>query len=252
MRAQAREYREEPPIEGPPADKEGHLWSFTVDRIPVDRYDSRAASWNYIVSEHSDLDTSDYKYTTGVEFLACSRCGVSEQMQVTGRWGDPLSYTCPWGHTTVLDGWSGSPERDSGRNLLYRLILTEADPASQARALQRRLSTWRAEARRRSEDPGLPGMARRDAEIAENTDVTAADLSHALYTGIDIRLPFRHEGSELELLLVHIALALTTPAIRSTGESHSLETEVRSVLEEIRAEYQRLAPTRFQQGESLP
>lgn len=241
-------YEEKAPAEGPPPGGEQRLWTFTVDQITVDRYDRQIDSINMVLADCFELiDTPDYEPTVGVELISCPRCLETEHLKITGRWGDPLTFTCPGcGTTTTVTGeqtevamWAWS------RHLMSRLILTEADPASRARTLLRQITDHHnKERRRREEDVWYQGPEWRDAEIAERTDLTAEDLGQALWHALEIRLPDRHGGRHLERLLVHVVLALTTTAVGDTDDGRRLAAAVRSLLEDVRSEHERMAYTR--------
>ncbi|GGZ92841.1 hypothetical protein [Streptomyces bluensis] len=239
----ARGYREKPPVEGPPSGGDTRIWTIVLDRIAVERWDADAASWNGVVADHSEFSVNDYMPETGIELLNCPRCRITCPLEVTGHWGGPLTFTCPGGHTTIVEAHE-NPRLNWGPNLLARLILTEADPASWARTLLRRVTAWRDKEHEGRREPWYTGPDKRDARIAENTDLTTADLAQALHTAIGIQLPLRHAGRPLELLLVHATLALATPAIRHTDDGRALDAEIRALLDDIRTEWQRTAPTR--------
>jgi hypothetical protein len=239
----AHGYREKPPVEGPPPGGDTRAWTITFDGIPVERWDSDAAQWNAVVADHSEFSVDDYMPETGIELLSCPSCRTTYRLEVTGQWGGPLTYTCPSGHRTVVEAHE-DPRLDWGSNLLARLILIATDPASWARTLLRRVTAWRDTEHQRRRGPWYRGPAERDAKIAEDTDLTAVDLAVALHTGIGIQLPRRHGGGELELLLVHAALALAAPAIRDTDDGRALDAAIRSLLGDIRTEWQRMAPAR--------
>lgn len=239
----AHGYREKPSVEGPPSSGDTRIWSITLDSIAVERWDADAASWNGVVADHSEFSVDDYMPEVGIEVLSCPRCRTTDRLEVTGQWGGPLTFTCLGGHTTVVEAHE-NPRLNWGPNLLARLILTAADPASWARTLLRRVTAWRDKEHERRRDPWYMGPDKRDARIAENTDLTTADLAQDLHTAIGIQLPLRHAGRALELLLVHSALALATPTIRDSDDGRALDAAIRTLLDDLRTEWQRMAPAR--------
>lgn len=226
------------------------MWTIALDSIAVERWDASDASWNAVVADHSEFSVDDYVPETGIELLSCPHCRTTDRLEVTGQWGGPLTYACPGGHTTVGEVHE-DPRLNWGSNLLVRLILTEADPASRARTLLQMLTECRDSEHQRQRDPWYNGPDKRDAQIAENTDLTDSDLAQALHAGIGIRLPHRHAGRKLELLLVHSALAIATPAIRDTDDGRALDAAIRALLDDIRTEWQRMAPARVLVREQL-
>ncbi|MEU9189872.1 hypothetical protein AB0D14_36125 [Streptomyces sp. NPDC048484] len=246
----AHGYQEKPPAEGPPRGGDTRVWTIVLDGIAVERRDIEADSWNARVAESSEFSTADYEPATGIDLLRCPVCRTTGRLVVSGRWGGLLSVTCQGGHTTDVEAYE-NPELNWGCNLLKRLILIAVDPASWARTLMQRLAAWRDAEHQRRCNPWYNGPDKRNARIAENTDLSAADLAQALHAAIKIRLPARHAAGQLELLLVHSALALASPAIRDTNDGRALDAAVRTLLDDTLTEWQRMAPARVLVREQL-
>ncbi|MDO0936548.1 hypothetical protein QQY66_34375 [Streptomyces sp. DG2A-72] len=238
-------YREEFPLDGPP---EGfpvdHRWQFEVDRIAIERHDAGTASWNRNISDHSEFNGSEYMDETGIELLGCPSCGNHEHLIVDSRWDDPLTLLCRCGTVTTFPRQDEEPSRDWARNLLKRLILTAADPGWDARRLLQRLANHQNDERQRRARPHYLAPDDRDARLADAVDVDADDLGTALYTALDVQPPRRHGGHRFALLMTHVALALTVPAVRDSPDGLRLAEATATLLRDLQAESARTAHTR--------
>ncbi|MGF0173186.1 hypothetical protein ACQF36_22595 [Streptomyces sp. Marseille-Q5077] len=239
------EYREEFPLEGPPkrfpAD---HRWRFTVERIVIERYDASAAHWNWIVSEHSEFRGTEYEHEIGLEVLGCPECGNGEHLTVDGQWDGPMTLHCPCGATTTLPQQHEDPGRDWTRNLLKRLILTEADPGSEARRILRHLTAYQNKVHEYRARPHYEAPHDADVRLVEAVNVDTDDLGAELYATLDVQLPCRHGGNRLGLLLAHVALALTTRTVRDSQDGQRLTEATAALLRDLQAESARTAATR--------
>lgn len=236
-------FREDAPTEGEPAGQvPGHVWQINVEQIVVERWDADAARFNKVVSEDSTISTPNYRNETGLEPVCCPACGSVGPFLAEGAWGDPLTLHCRCGVTVMspLD----AAEDDFGRNLLKRLILCEADPAYAARRVMPALAEHQERARRMSDNAYYWGPDDEDVALADAVAWHGGDLVTALTEALQPRLPQRHEGRALALLLLQAHQALSAPAVRTSPDGRRLEESVRDLLADLKQECDRWAPTR--------
>ncbi|WP_329486701.1 aldolase/citrate lyase family protein [Kitasatospora sp. NBC_01246] len=235
-------YRVEPSVEGPPPSTDpGHRWQFALGRIVLRRFDADAERWNEIQADDSSLATPRYEPSTGLEILACSWCGATDDFLAEGVWGDPLTLHCSCGTTTTSpDGPSGL----AGRQLFQHLVLTEVDPAYPARRAERLLNACLHDQEEQASRPWYDGPSHAEVRIAEGADPAAGDLAEALFAALAPRLPARHPGYETELLLVQSALVLADPAAAGSADGLRLADAVRTLLTRLRTQSDKFAPRR--------
>lgn len=233
-----RGYREPEPIEGPPQGYPAdHQWQIAVDRIVIERWDAEAAARNQGVANDLWGNVDSYVDETGLELLPCPGCGNTENLIVRGAWGDPITIHCPCGDTMVTHAERTEfPANDWGRNLLKRLILTTADPAYEARRLLHCVAESHAQERKNQAQPWYKGPYQEDVAIAAAVDLNEGDLGSSLTQALQPKLPQRHGGRPLHLLLTSVALALTAPQVRDNGDGRRLQSAVESLLRHLRTE----------------
>ncbi|WP_077060479.1 hypothetical protein [Streptomyces sp. MP131-18] len=242
--------REEEPVEGAPAGfPADHIWQINVDRIVWERYDADIDRFNDAIAEDSTISHPDYEHTTGLEALACPACGSHGPFLVEGRWGDPLTLHCGCG-VTVMSPTDSRPD-DLGRRVLKRLILCEADPAYAARHLIPQLAKYQEDNHRSRANSWYRGPDDEDVALAEAIDPAAEDLTQALTAALQPRLPDRHGGRALTLLLLKAQDALSTPAVHDSDDGRRLADTVRSLLDDLKEESDRWAPSREPVGARL-
>lgn len=236
-------FREDEPAEDAPAGHDArHVWQINVDRIVLERWDAGAAHWNEAISEDSSISEPNYRHEVGLEPLCCPSCGSHGPFLAEGSWGDPLTLHCRCGVTT-MSPLNADPD-DLGRRLLKRLILCEADPAYAARRLLAPLAEYREHAQRNRENSWYRGPDEEAVTIAGTVDQDSGDLVTALTDALKPRLPKRHEGGTLTLLLLQILEALSAPAVRDSPDGRHLAEAVRDLLSDLKRESDRWAPTR--------
>ncbi len=236
-------FREDEPAEDAPAGHAaGHVWQINVARVVLERWDADAAQWNEAISEDSSVGEPNYQHEVGLESLCCPSCGSHGPFLAEGSWGDPLTLHCRCGVTMMspLDARSD----DLGRRLLQRLILCEADPAYAARRLLTPLAEFREREHRARESSWYRGPDDEDVAVVEAVDLDCGDLMAALTGALKPRLPKRHEGGALTLLLLQILEALSAPAVRDSPDGQHLTGAVRDLLTDLKEESDRWAPTR--------
>lgn len=219
-----------------------HLWQINVSRILVERWDADAARWNESVSEDSSISEPNYQHETGLEALACPACGNREAFLAEGRWDDPLTLHCRCG-VTIMSPSAAGPE-DFGRLLLKRLILTSADPAYAARRLLPPLTQYQENERRVRTESWYRGLDGEDVALVGAIDLSADNLVAALAGALEPKLPERHEGRALTLLLLQAHEALAEPAVLDSGDGRALADAVRSLVADLKQESDRWAHTR--------
>jgi hypothetical protein len=231
-------YREPEPIEGSPSDyPTDHQWQIAVDRIVVERWDAEAAARNQEVADDLWGNVDSYVHETGLELLPCPVCGNTENLIVRGAWDDPITVYCPCGGTM-----STHPERtefpgnDWGRNLLKRLILTTADPSYEARRLLHHVTEHHDQERKNQTQPWYKGPYQEDVAIAAAIDLDGTDLGASLTQARQPKLPKRHGGRPLDLLLASVALALAIPQVKDSDDGRRLQSAVKALLTHIRTE----------------
>ncbi|MHA7956321.1 hypothetical protein ACX9I7_00995 [Streptomyces sp. L500] len=231
-------YHEPEPIEGSPEGYPAdHLWQITVDRIVIERWDADAAAHNREVADDLWGSVDSYVHETGLELLPCPGCGNTESLIIRGAWGDPIVVHCPCGdYQTTPTEYTHSPANDWGRNLLKRLILTTADPAYEARRLLHRVTECHDQERKKQTQPWYRGPYQEDVAVAASVDLEGDDLGSSLTQALQPKLPQRHGGRPLHLLLVSVALALTIPQVRDSEDGRRLRSAVESLLGHLRAE----------------
>lgn len=236
-------FREDEPAEDAPAGYDArHVWQINVARIVLERWDADAAHWNEAISEDSSISEPNYRHEVGLEPLCCPSCGSHGPFLAEGSWGDPLTLHCRCGVTTMSPLDAG-PD-DLGRRLLKRLILCEADPAYAARRLLAPLAEYRERGRKDRESSWFRGPDEEVVTIARTVDQDSGDLVTALTDALKPRLPKRHEGDTLTLLLLQILEALSAPAVRDSSDGLHLAEATRDLLSDLREESDRWAPTR--------
>lgn len=236
-------FREDEPAEDAPAGHDaGHLWQINVDRIVLERWDAGAARWNEAISEDSSISEPNYRHETGMEALCCPSCGSHGPFLAEGSWGDPLTLHCRCG-VTMMSPLDARPD-DLGRHLLKRLILCAADPAHAARRLLAPLAEYREGEQRARESSWYRGPDDDDVTVAEAVDLDRGDLVASLTAALKPRLPKRHEGRALTLLLLQALEALSAPAVRDSRDGQHLTGAVHDLLTEAKEESDRWAPTR--------
>ncbi|MFG3000929.1 hypothetical protein [Streptomyces sp. NPDC048340] len=220
-----------------------HLWQINVSRILVQRWDADAARWNEAISEDSSISEPNYQHEIGLEALACPACGSREAFLAEGHWDDPLTLHCRCGVTIMSPSASG-PD-DFGRLLLKRLILTAADPAYTARRLIPPLTHYHERELRARTESWYRGPDGEDVALVGDIDPDEDDLVAALARALKPRLPERHEGRALTLLLLQVHQALAEPTVRDSGDGRALADGVRSLVADLKQESDRWAHTRL-------
>ncbi|MCY0942407.1 hypothetical protein [Streptomyces antarcticus] len=220
-----------------------HVWQINVARILVERWDADAARWNEAISEDSSISEPNYQHETGLEALACPACGSREAFLAEGRWGDPLTLHCRCG-VTIMSPSSAGPD-DLGRLLLKRLILSAADPAYAARRLMPPLTEYNEREHRARGESWYRGPDTEDVALVEAIDLSNDDLVTALERALNPKLPQRHEGRTLTLLLLQVHDALSEPAVRDSGDGRTLADTVRTLVADLKQESDRWAHTRL-------
>ncbi|MBT2384976.1 hypothetical protein [Streptomyces sp. ISL-11] len=231
-------YREPEPIQGPPGDyPTDHQWQIAVDRIVIERWDAEAAARNQEVANDLWGNVESYVDETGLELLPCPTCGNTENLIVRGAWDDPITVHCPCGDAMITHPERTEfPGNDWGRNLLKRLILTTAAPSYDARRLLHRVAKYHDQERKNQGQPWYKGPYQEDVSIAESVDLGGADLGTSLTRALQPKLPKRHGGRPLDLLLVSVALALAIPQVRDSDDGRQLQSAVKALLTHIRTE----------------
>ncbi|MFI6281610.1 hypothetical protein [Streptomyces sp. NPDC050988] len=237
-------YSEDRPTESAPKSQpDDHMWQINVDRILLTRWDADVARWNENISEDSSISgTPPYDNETGLEAFACPACTSRENFLAEGRWGDPLTLHCSCG-VTIMSPFDADPN-DLGRRVLKRLILCEADPAYGARRLMPSLAELQERERSRRSSRSYLGPDADTVELAEAIDLEQGDLAQALTTVLRPRLPERHGGNALTLLLLKITYVLSAPAVRDSDDGTRLATAARAFLADLKEESDRWAPSR--------
>ena len=237
-------YREVRPTEGAPEGYPGeHAWQINVDRILLTRWDAGIARWNENISEDSSITgTPPYDNETGLEAFACPACKAQENFLVEGRWGDPLTLHCSCG-VTIMSPVDADPD-DLGRCLLKRLILCEDDPAYAARRLLPRLAELQEHKRAGRTSRWYLGPNTDEVELVDAINLEQDDLAQALMAALHPRLPERHGGNTLTLLLLEIAYALSSPVVQDSGDGRRLAEAARAFLADLKQESDRWAPSR--------
>ncbi len=237
-------YSEDEPVEGAPDGyPEDQTWQINVGWILVERWDAEVARWNEVISEDSSISEPNYDHETGLEALACPACGNRENHLVEGRWGDPLTLHCRCG-VTVMSPAGDLPGSQLGRRLLKQLILCEADPAYEARRLMPLVTEYqqrKADARSAS---WYRGPDAEDVALVEAIAPMGEDLAQALTTALRPKLPQRHSGRAITLLLLKVAYALSNPSVKDSPDGQRLESQVRALVADLKQESDRWAATR--------
>ncbi|MFE2426916.1 hypothetical protein ACFXJ5_09205 [Streptomyces sp. NPDC059373] len=239
-------YREGEPIEGAPTGyPEDHRWQIGVDSIVLERYDADAERHNMVIMDDSSASVTDYKHVSGMEAFTCPSCGNFRSFVAEGRWGDPLTLHCSCGATVTTPAeHTRFPSADWGRHLLQRLILCAADPAYEARRLHQQVVAYQAEEEKRRATDWYRGPDDHDVAVVASIDPTADDLRQALTSTLQPKLPKRHSGNQLTLLLVQVAHALGTPTVGDSDDGRLLAGTVRALLTDLQEEAARYALTR--------
>ncbi|MET7487724.1 hypothetical protein [Streptomyces sp. NPDC005538] len=237
-------YSEDRPTEGAPEGwPDDHTWQINVDRILLTRWDADIARWNENISEDSSISgTPPYDNETGLEAFACPACTSRENFLAEGRWGDPLTLHCSCG-VTIMSPVDADPD-DLGRRLLKRLILCEADPAYAARRLMPSLAELQEREQSRRSRRSYLGPEADTVALAEAIDLEQDELVQALTAVLRPRLPERHGGNALTLLLLKTAYALSSPMVTDSEDGARLATAARAFLADLKEESARWAPTR--------
>ncbi|WP_405842568.1 hypothetical protein OG528_29830 [Streptomyces platensis] len=236
-------YREDEPADAAPVGGgAGHTWQINVDRILLERWDASAARWNESVSEDSSISEPNYQHEVGLEPLLCPACRSHGPFLAEGCWGDPLTLHCRCG-VTMMSPLDARPD-DLGRRLLKRLILCEADPAYAARRLMPALAKLHKHEREARASRWYRGPDIEDISVVEAIDLSSGDLVGALAAALKPRLPERHEGRALTLLLLQVLDALSAPAVHDSPDGRDLADAVRDLLADLSKESDRWAPTR--------
>lgn len=235
-------YRHEEPLEGTPTGLLAEqVWELPLDQIVLRRWDRDTDRHNSCVADDSSASVSDYRHATGLEMLACPAC--RETLTASGRWGEAAWLRCNCGFEEVVAA-------DWGRHLLQRLILSSIDPGYEARRLLPQVSEER-QAQRRLTLPPHTGPDDRDAALVASIDSTVEDLAAELIQALQPRLPQRHGGDSLTLLLIEAGLALSAPAVRDSAHGRRLTDAVRSLIVELQDAAVRFAWTRRSVVEQL-
>lgn len=236
-------YREPEPVEDAPA---GHslerLWQINAAQILLERWDADTARWNEKIADDSSISEPTYAHETGLEPFACPACGSRASFLVEGRWGDPLTLHCRCG-VTVMSPLDGRPD-DLGRRLLKRLILCEADPAYAARRLLQPVMKCHESEQQDRTRSTYDGPRDEDVAVVEAADRSDGDLVEVLTAALKPRLPERHGGRALTLLLLQVLDALSAPAVRDSGDGQDLAAAAHALMADLKEESDRWAPTR--------
>jgi len=237
-------YSEDRPTEGAPEGyPDDHMWQINVDRILLTRWDADIARWNEKISEDSSISgTPPYDNETGLEAFTCPACKSRENFLAEGRWGDPLTLHCSCG--VMIMSPVDADSDDLGRRLLKRLILCEADPAYAARRLMPPLAELQEREQSRRSSRSYLGPGAETVELVEAIDLGQDDFVQALTTVLRPRLPERHGGNALTLLLLEITYALSAPAVRDSDDGRRLAKAVHAFLTDLKQESDRWAPSR--------
>ncbi|MFF2374847.1 hypothetical protein ACFVUW_10740 [Streptomyces xiamenensis] len=237
-------YREDPPLEGPPADRaKDHTWQISIDRILLLRWDTRAAQWNETNATSLTIGERTFVDTTGLEALACPECYNQDNWLAEGQWGDPLTLYCRCG--VAIESPHEGPLGDLGRWLLQRLILSEADPAYVARRLMPQVAQHKKRQAAALQEHWYVGPEEPEVQLVAAIDLdSTSDLAASLTAALRPKLPARHAGRALTLLLLQVAHALSSPHVRDTADGQRLACEVRELLTDLRSESDRWAEAR--------
>ncbi|MFI0711261.1 hypothetical protein ACH4SK_11500 [Streptomyces inhibens] len=236
-------YREDEPVEDAPAGYPAdHTWQINTGRILVERWDAGIARANEMISEDSSISEPNYGHEVGLEALACPACKSRDAFLAEGRWGDPLTLHCRCG-ITMMSPLDAGPD-DLGRRLLKRFILCEADPAYAARRLLPPLAEYRERKHKARAASWYRGPDNKDIALVEAIDLSGNDLPEALTAALKPKLPERHGGRDLTLLLLQVLYALSTPAVRDSTDGRRLADAVRTLVADLKEESDRWAPTR--------
>ncbi|MCA1224227.1 hypothetical protein [Streptomyces sp. 8L] len=239
-------HEEEPAEDAPAARAAGHVWQINVDRVVLERWDVGTARLNEAISEDSSIGEPKYRPEVGLEALRCPPCGSHGPFLAEGSWGDPLTLHCRCG-VTMMSPLDAQPD-DLGRRLLKRLILCEEDPAYAARRMLASLDVFRERQQKARESRWYRGPDDGDVAVVEAVDraldLDRSDLVAALTDALRPRLPWRHEGRELTLLLLQALNALSLPAVYDSPDGRHLTGAVRDLLTDMKEENARWAPTR--------
>ncbi|MFD7013979.1 hypothetical protein [Streptomyces sp. NPDC059928] len=236
-------YREDKPVEdapdGYPAD---HVWQINTGRILLERWDANIARVNERISDDSSIDAPNYGHETGLETLACPACSSRDAFLAEGRWGDPVTLHCRCG-VSMMSSLDADPD-DLGRRLLKRLILCAADPAYAARRLMPLLKEFRESEHQVRAARWYRGPDDRDVALLEAIDLSRDDLAEALAGALKPKLPKRHGGRSLVLLLLQVHCALSEPAVRDSADGQSLADAARALVADLKENSDRWAPSR--------
>lgn len=233
---------DEPVEDAPAGHSADHTWQINVDRIVLERWDHEAARWNESISEDSSISEPNYRHEVGLEPLCCPVCTSHGPFLAEGSWGDPLTLHCRCG-VTMMSPLDAAAD-DLGRRVLKGLILCEADPAYAARRITALLAAYQEEQLKGRARSWYRGPDSEDVAIAEAVDLTTGDFVGALTAVLKPRLPERHEGRALNLLLVQVVDALSAPAVHDSPDGQQLSEAVRDLLADLKEESDRWAPTR--------
>ncbi|MFE9424224.1 hypothetical protein ACFYNO_14800 [Kitasatospora sp. NPDC006697] len=237
-------YQEPEPTEGAPAGfPEDHTWQINVARILLERWDADVARWNENISEDSSISEPNYGHEVGLEALACPVCGSKEHFLVEGRWGGPLTLHCRCG-VTIMSPAGPGPGSELGRRLLQRLILCEADPAYAARRLMPEVAEYRDREEKARAASWYRGPDETDVALTAAIDLNTTEFAWSLMTALRPRLPERHGGRALDLLLLQVAYALANPLVGNSEDGRRLEETVRALVTDLKQEDDRWAPAR--------
>lgn len=235
-------YGEPEPVEDAPA---GHspdrLWQVNVREILLERWDGFAAARNQR-DDDAFSDGRPLEFETGLEAFTCPSCGSLGPYLVEGRWDDPLTLHCGCG--VIVMSSAGSRPDDLGRCLLKRLILCAADPAYAARRLLGPVTAHHEDQRRAWANKFYTGPSSDEVAIVEGVAGCDGDLPEVLPVVLRPKLPKRHSGGALTLLLLQVLDALSVPAVRDSKDGRELAAAVRTLLADLKAESDRWAPAR--------
>lgn len=74
-------------------------WTVPIGQILIRQRDEIAAARNELhVEQHGVLDMAGYEPEAVDVPLPCPECGVTEELALRGRWGEPATAICPRGH----------------------------------------------------------------------------------------------------------------------------------------------------------
>ncbi|MDX3025000.1 hypothetical protein [Streptomyces acidiscabies] len=235
-------YREPEPAEDAPAGHSPHhIWQVNVREILLERWDDWAAARN---QRDYDAFSGDrpLEFETGLEAFTCPSCGSRGPYLAEGRWDDPLTLYCGCG-VTVMSSADSRPD-DLGRLLLKRLILCAADPAYAARRLLAPVTAHHEDQRRAWATTSYTGPSSDEVAIVEDVADCDGDLTEVPPAALRPKLPKRHSGGALTLLLLQVLDALSVPAVRDSKDGRELSGAVRTLLADLKAESDRWAPAR--------